>query len=327
VPGKGLTWLNVSAIVLSVQEHGDNVLVKAQNLVKRFDDLTAVDDISFEIRTGEVIGFLGPNGAGKTTTIRMLICTSPLSAGSLTVFGLDVTKSPRQIKAQLGVVPQDNNYDPDLTVLRNLLTYGRYYGLNPKDTARRARELLDFVQLTEKANDTVEELSGGMKRRLIFARGLINQPRLLVLDEPTTGLDPQARRLIWQRLRELKHSGVTIVITTHYMDEAEQVCDRVLVMDKGKIIAEGTPRGLIEQHAGKEVLEVMPEEPADTRLAELLRACPDHQQVGDRYEVFDTDCPGMLETIRSQVKLNSYVIRRATLEDVFIRLTGRELRE
>jgi lipooligosaccharide transport system ATP-binding protein len=302
-------------------------LVEARELTKRFGELTAVDHVSFEIQPGEVVGFLGPNGAGKTTTVRMITCTSPLTEGSLTVFGLEATTHPREIKAQIGVVPQDNNYDPDLSVIENLVTYGRYYGFSPKDTIPRARELLEFVQLTEKADNNVEELSGGMKRRLIMARGLINQPRLLVLDEPTTGLDPQARRLIWQRIRELKHSGVTVIITTHYMDEAEQVCDRVLVMDNGRFIAEGTPGSLIMQYAGAEVLEVEPENPNDPNLLKELVACGHFQQLGDKFEIFSEDCPDLLATIRARVSLRSYGVRRATLEDVFIRLTGKELRD
>jgi lipooligosaccharide transport system ATP-binding protein len=302
-------------------------LVEARELTKRFGELTAVDHVNFEIQSGEVVGFLGPNGAGKTTTVRMITCTSPLTAGSLTVFGLDVTGHPREIKAQIGVVPQDNNYDPDLSVIENLVTYGRYYGFGPKHTIPRARELLEFVQLTEKADSNVDELSGGMKRRLIMARGLINQPRLLVLDEPTTGLDPQARRLIWQRIRELKHSGVTVIITTHYMDEAEQVCDRVLVMDNGRFIAEGTPGSLITQYAGSEVLELAPENPGDPNLLKELAACGHFQQLGDKFEIFSADCPNMLATIRAKVSLRSYGVRRATLEDVFIRLTGKELRD
>jgi lipooligosaccharide transport system ATP-binding protein len=302
-------------------------LVVARNLTKRFGSLTAVDDIAFDIMPGEVVGFLGPNGAGKTTTIRMLNCTSPLTAGSLTVFGLDVMTGDRSIKAQIGVVPQDNNYDPDLKVMQNLLTYARYFRLDKRVAAQRARELLEFVQLAEKANEHIDALSGGMKRRLVLARSLINKPRLLIADEPTTGLDPQARRLIWQRFRELRHSGVTIIITTHYMDEAEQICDRLLVMNEAKIIAEGTPAALIQEHAGQEVLEVVPEDPSSPELAPVLAGCSYHQQIGDKFEIFTSDCPDLLQMIRSRVRLTSYAVRRATLEDVFIRLTGRELRD
>lgn len=302
-------------------------LVVARGLTKRFGTLTAVNEVSFEIRSGEVLGFLGPNGAGKTTAIRMLSCTSPLTAGSLSVFGLNVVTSPRTIKAQIGVVPQDNNYDPEMTVVENLLTYGRYFRLDHRLVAQRAHELLEFVQLSEKSDRNVEELSGGMKRRLILARSLINKPRMLIMDEPTTGLDPQARRLIWQRIRELRHSGVTIVITTHYMEEAEQICNRLLVMNDGRIVAEGSPKALIEQHAGSEVLELVPEVPDSADFISLLNRCPHHQQLGEKFEIFTNDCPNALETIRAQVKLVSYGIRRATLEDVFIRLTGRELKD
>ncbi len=227
-------------------------LVVAESLVKRYGELAAVDGISFSIAPGEVVGFLGPNGAGKTTTIRMLSCNSPRTGGRLEVFGLDVALHPREIKGQLGVVPQDNNYDPDLSVIENLLLYARYFGIPARTARQRATELLEFVHLTDKAGEQVDELSGGMKRRLILARGLINTPRLLVLDEPTTGLDPQARRLIWERLRELRQRGVTIIITTHYMDEAEQICDRLLIMDNGKVIATGSPQSLISEHAGDE---------------------------------------------------------------------------
>jgi len=301
-------------------------LVVAENLVKRFGELAAVDGVSFEIAPREVVGFLGPNGAGKTTTIRMLSCNSPRTGGRLEVFGLDVGAHPREIKAQLGVVPQDNNYDPDLSVSENLLVYARYFGIPPSTARQRASELLEFVHLTDKAGEKVDELSGGMKRRLILARGLINTPRLLVLDEPTTGLDPQARRLIWERLRELRQRGVTIIITTHYMDEAEQICDRLLIMDNGKVIATGSPQALIDGHAGDEVLEVVPEDGGAGAVETALGECR-FQKLGDKFEVFASDCPEALERIRKQVRLTSYSVRRATLEDVFIRLTGRELRD
>jgi len=301
-------------------------LVIAENLVKRFGELAAVDGVSFEIAPREVVGFLGPNGAGKTTTIRMLAGSSPRTGGRLEVFGLDVGLHPREIKAQLGVVPQDNNYDPDLSVIENLLVYARYYSIPARTARERARELLEFVHLTDKADEKVDELSGGMKRRLILARGLINTPRLLVLDEPTTGLDPQARRLIWERLRELRQRGVTIIITTHYMDEAEQICDRLLIMDYGKFIAAGTPQALITEHAGQEVIEVVPEDGDGAAVEAALGECR-FQKLGDKFEVFASDCPAALESIRQKVRLNSYSVRRATLEDVFIRLTGRELRD
>ena len=237
-----------------------------------------------------------------------------------------MNRAPRQIKAQLGIVPQDNNYDPDMSVFENLVVYGWYFGLDSGVTKQRARELLEFVQLTDKAGRQVDELSGGMKRRLIVARGLINSPRLLVLDEPTTGLDPQARRLIWERLRELRNQGVTVIVTTHYMDEAEQICDRLLIMDHGRIIAEGTPRSLIESHAGSEVIEIVPEPQDEAKLAAELHECK-VQRLGEKYEVFTDDCPQTIERLRAAVRLRSYGVRRATLEDVFIRLTGRELRD
>jgi lipooligosaccharide transport system ATP-binding protein len=306
---------------------GPHPIVRAQELTKRFGDYVAVDRISFEIRPGEVLGFLGPNGAGKTTTIRMLTCLSPLSSGSLTVFGLDVARHGREIKAQIGVVPQENNHDPDLNALDNLMTYCRYFSLDPRTARERALELLEFVQLKDKLNAPVEELSGGMKRRLILARSLVNRPRLLVLDEPTTGLDPQGRRLIWERIRELRTQGVTVILTTHYMDEAEQVCDRLLIMDSARIIAEGTPAELLARHAGSQVLEIVPERSDDPLLAEVLSACSHYQRIGDKYELFAQDCPDALESVRARLRLSSYSVRRATLEDVFIRLTGRELRD
>lgn len=301
-------------------------LVVAEGLVKRFGELAAVDGINFSIAPGEVVGFLGPNGAGKTTTIRMLSCNSPRTGGRLDVFGLDVARHPREIKAQLGVVPQDNNYDPDLSVFENLLVYARYFGIPRRVARQRAGELLGFVHLSDKSAERVDELSGGMKRRLILARGLINTPRLLVLDEPTTGLDPQARRLIWERLRELRQRGVTIIITTHYMDEAEQICDRLLIIDNGRVIATGSPPALIAEHAGQEVLEVVPEGGASGALEAALGECR-FQKLGDKFEVFASDCPEALGRIRKQARLTSYSVRRATLEDVFIRLTGRELRD
>jgi len=302
-------------------------LILAQNLTKRFNSFTAVDGVDFAVYPGEVVGFLGPNGAGKTTTIRMITCTSPLTAGSLAVFGLDVTRSSRQIKAQIGVAPQENNFDPDFTVLQNLIAYGRYFRLPHKETQKRAAELLEFVQLTEKANESAEKLSGGMKRRLILARSLLNRPRLLILDEPTTGLDPQGRRLIWERIKALKQNGITVVITTHYMEEAEQICDRLLIMNQGQIIAEGSPAELIRERVGGEVLEVVPEEGGDAAiLAEIEGHCP-YQRLGERFEIFTADAPKMLERLHSRARLSSYGIRRPNLEDVFLRLTGRDLHE
>ena len=220
-------------------------LIQARNLVKRFDDFVAVDGIDFDLQRGEAFGFLGPNGAGKTSTMRMIGCVSPVTDGTLSVLGLDPARDGSKIRARLGVVPQQDTLDMELTVRENIVIYGRYFGLPRKELGARADELLDFVELTERANDKVEPLSGGMKRRLTIARSLVNEPEVLLLDEPTTGLDPQARHVVWDRLYRLKRQGVTLLLTTHYMDEAEQLCDRLVVMDRGKIVAEGSPRDLI----------------------------------------------------------------------------------
>ena len=236
--------------------------IEAKELVKRFGLLTAVDQICFNVRERECFGFLGPNGAGKTSTMKMIYCASPVTAGSLRVLGLDVQTSARQIKARLGVVPQENNLDPDLPVRRNLLTYSRYFGLSVREAKKRTDQLLEELGLAGRANDKVDVLSGGMKRRLLIARGLINRPDLLILDEPTTGLDPQARHLIWQRLRQLKREGVTLLVTTHYMDEAAQLCDRIVVLDRGRILIEGNPAELVKCEVGEEVVELRVEEKA-----------------------------------------------------------------
>src|SRR6187397_1921505 len=231
-------------------------LIHARGLTKRFGDFTAVDAIDFDVAPGESFGFLGPNGAGKTSTMRMIGCVSPMSGGTLRILGLDPTHDGPRIRARLGVVPQQDSLDTELSVRENLLIYGRYFGLSRAECAKRADELLDFAQLTERAGDQVEHMSGGMKRRLTIARSLINEPELLLLDEPTTGLDPQARHLLWDRLYRLKQRGVTLVLTTHYMDEAEQLCDRLVVMDKARIVAEGSPTGLIAQYSTREVTEL-----------------------------------------------------------------------
>jgi lipooligosaccharide transport system ATP-binding protein len=302
-------------------------LVAARDLTKRFGEFTAVNSIGFEVQPGESFGFLGPNGAGKTSTMRMIACASPVSEGYLRVIGRSPRTQAREIKARLGVVPQIDNLDMELTVRENLEMYARYFDI-PKDVARsRAAELLDFVQLTERAGDQVEPLSGGMKRRLTIARALINEPELVILDEPTTGLDPQARHLLWERLYQLKRRGATQIITTHYMDEAEQLCDRLVVMDKARIVAEGSPRQLIEQHSSREVLEL--------RLSDAVRASLDGrlEGVGDRVEelpdrllVYADDAEHALAEInRRQVPIDGTLIRRSSLEDVFLRLTGREL--
>jgi lipooligosaccharide transport system ATP-binding protein len=307
----------------------DEVLVHARGLTKRFGEFTAVNGIDFDVRVGEAFGFLGPNGAGKTSTMRMIACSSPVTAGELTVIGMDPRRQAPQIKARLGVVPQLDNLDAELTVRENLEMYARYFDI-PDATARaRADELLDFVQLTERATDQVEPLSGGMKRRLTIARSLINEPDLIILDEPTTGLDPQARHLLWERLYRLKQRGATLIITTHYMDEAEQLCDRLVVMDKAEIAAEGSPRELIERHSTREVLELRfadaVRESLDGRLdglAERVEALP------DRHLLYVDDGERALEAVHDrQIPIESALVRRATLEDVFLRLTGRSLIE
>jgi len=304
-------------------------LVAARDLTKRFGEFTAVNSIGFEVQPGETFGFLGPNGAGKTSTMRMIACSSPVTEGELRVIGMSPQTQAREIKARLGVVPQIDNLDTELTVRENLKMYARYFDI-PNDVARRrADELLEFVQLDERARDQVEPLSGGMKRRLTIARALINEPDLIILDEPTTGLDPQARHLLWERLYQLKRRGATQIITTHYMDEAEQLCDRLVVMDKARIVAEGSPRQLIEQHSSREVLEL--------RLADAVRASLDGRLdgVGDRLEelpdrllVYTEDAEHALEEInRRQVPVDGTLVRRSSLEDVFLRLTGRALIE
>ena len=304
-------------------------LVLARGLTKTFGAFTAVDGIDFEVAAGESFGFLGPNGAGKTSTMRMIGAVSPATGGTLRVLGMDpATEGPR-IRARLGVVPQADALDMELTVEENLLIYGRYFDLSYAEARVRAKELLSFVQLTERAHDEVEPLSGGMKRRLVIARGLINQPDLLLLDEPTTGLDPQARHLVWDRLYRLKQQGVSLVLTTHYMDEAEQLCDRLVVMDKARIVATGSPRQLINQYATKEVLELRL--PPDQRegaelllegLAERIETLP------DRLLLYTTDGEAAAVAVHERGLLPDQVlVRRSTLEDVFLRLTGRTLVE
>jgi lipooligosaccharide transport system ATP-binding protein len=302
-------------------------MVEAHGLVKRFGDFTAVDRVDFTIARGESFGFLGPNGAGKTSTMRMISCMSPVSEGTLRVLGMDPATDGPRIRARMGLVPQDDSLDLELTVLDNLVIYGRYFVLPKKELHRRAERLLEFSQLTERAHDRVDPLSGGMKRRLTIARALISDPDLLVLDEPTTGLDPQARHLLWDRLYRLKQDGVTLVITTHYMDEAEQLCDRLVVMDKGRFAAEGTPRQLIETFCPKEVVELrfapgMHEAvgPSVAGLAERYEVLP------DRILLYTDDGDGALAAVaRLGHEAQSALVRRSTLEDVFLRLTGRSL--
>ena len=307
-------------------------LIHARGLTKRFGSLTAVDGVDFDVAPGEAFGFLGPNGAGKTSTMRMIGTVSPVTAGTLTVFGLDPAQHGARIRARLGVVPQADTLDNELSVLENLLVYGRYFGLPWGESRRRAQELLDFVQLRERSNDQVEPLSGGMKRRLVIARALINEPSLLLLDEPTTGLDPQARHLLWDRLYSLKARGVTLCLTTHYMDEAEQLCDRLVIMDKARIVAEGSPRQLIERHVTREVLELRfhrldGEGAGDaSQLARLDGLAERVEQLPDRLLVYTADGDATAAAAFERgLRPASVLVRRSTLEDVFLRLTGRSL--
>ena len=302
-------------------------LVEASDLTKRFGDFTAVDAIGFSVASGEVFGFLGPNGAGKSSTMRMIGAVSPATSGRLRVFGLDPATHGRHIRSRLGVVPQDDSLDMELSVEENLYIYGRYYDLPRREIWARIEELIDFAQLGEHRTSRVDPLSGGMKRRLTIARGLINRPDLLILDEPTTGLDPQARHVLWDRLYRLKQDGVTQVITTHYMDEAEQLCDRLVIMDRGRIVAEGSPRALIETHATREVLEVR------FPVGELEPAGPILQGTADRVELladrallYTSNADSALaEVHRLGLHPESALVRRSTLEDVFLKLTGRTL--
>ncbi|HEU0236901.1 MAG TPA: ABC transporter ATP-binding protein [Candidatus Limnocylindrales bacterium] len=304
-------------------------LIHARGLTKRFGAFTAVDAVDFDVAPGEAFGFLGPNGAGKTSTMRMIGGVSPVTDGTLTVLGLDPARHGPQIRSRLGVAPQQDTLDNELTVRENLIIYGRYFGLSRSEVARRADELLEFAQLTERRNDQVEPLSGGMKRRLTIARALINEPQLLLLDEPTTGLDPQARHLLWDRLYRLKQQGVTLVLTTHYMDEAEQLCDRLVVMDKAKIVAEGSPRDLIERYSSREVTElrfpVGVQETLDGQLDDLAERI---EWLPDRVLLYADDGEAVAIAAHERgLRPETVLVRRSTLEDVFLRLTGRTLIE
>jgi lipooligosaccharide transport system ATP-binding protein len=301
--------------------------VSARGLTKAFGSSVAVDGIDFDVARGEAFGFLGPNGAGKSSTMRMIGCVSPVTSGELRVLGMDPTTDSHRIKARLGVVPQEDTLDLELTVRENLSLYARYFGISRADAREKAAKLLDFVQLTERGDDKVEPLSGGMKRRLTIARSLVNDPEVLLLDEPTTGLDPQARHVVWDRLYRLKQQGVTLVLTTHYMDEAEQLCDRLVIMDRGRIVAEGSPRDLIAAHSTREVLEVRlgPGQPPD--LAALLDGAASRvDELPDRVLVYTDDGERASDLLHERgVRPVATLVRRSTLEDVFLRLTGRTL--
>jgi lipooligosaccharide transport system ATP-binding protein len=297
----------------------------ARELTKRYGELEAVRSVSFEVGSGEVVGFLGPNGAGKTTTVRMLCCFLPPTSGTASIHGLDVRERPRDVKWLLGVCPQEDNLDPDFDVLKNLLVYGRYFGLPGRIVRRRALELLEFVALSDKTHVPVQALSGGMKRRLILARALLNEPRVLILDEPTTGLDPQARHAIWTRIRSLRAHGTTVLLTTHYMEEATQLCDRVVVMDDGKILLEGAPLDLVEREVGRTVVEAWN---YGEEFVHFMRALPGRlEEVGDRLYFYPKEGDHIERLFEERFPQQERLIRRATLEDVFLKLTGRALRD
>jgi lipooligosaccharide transport system ATP-binding protein len=302
-------------------------IVQARGLTKKFGDFVAVDAIDFDIVKGEAFGFLGPNGAGKTSTMKMITTVSPITEGKLTVLGLDPTTQGRSIRQRIGVVPQEDNLDLELTVAENLYVYGRYHDMSRADIRQRTTELLEFAQLTDRAKSTVEPLSGGMKRRLTIARALINDPELVILDEPTTGLDPQARHALWDRLYRLKQQGATLIITTHYMDEAEQLCDRLVVMDKGVIAAEGSPRELIKEYAPREVVELRFEDGQQDQAVLKLDGLAHRTEVlADRVLLYTDDAEATQHHMSERgIHPEQVLVRRSTLEDVFLRLTGRRL--
>ncbi|MFP5309035.1 MAG: ABC transporter ATP-binding protein [Actinomycetes bacterium] len=306
------------------------LLVEASGLTKRFGDLVAVDGIDVVVRAGEAFGFLGPNGAGKSSAMRMIAATSPPTSGTLRVLGMDPATDGPAIRARLGVVPQEDNLDLELTVRENLLVYARYFGIPRADARRRADELLEFAQLADRADSPVEPLSGGMKRRLTIARGLVNEPDLLLLDEPTTGLDPQARQLLWDRLYRLKQQGTTLILTTHYMDEAEQLCDRLVVMDRGRIVTEGSPRELIAEHVSREVVELRLAPGLDPQQldGQLEGTAERVELLRDRVLLYTDDADATVAAVeRRDVAVAQTLVRRSSLEDVFLALTGRTLVE
>ena len=303
--------------------------VLARGLIKRFGELEAVRAIDFQVGVRECFGFLGPNGAGKTTTMRMISCASPVTAGSLTVLGMDPATQARDIKRRTGMLPQEYNLDEEVSVLENLVIYARYFDISPRVSTPRAEELLEFMQLTDKRDWRIPRLSGGMKRRLMIARALMNQPELLILDEPTTGLDPQARHLVWERLRSLKREGVTLLLTTHYMDEAAQLCDRLVIMHEGRILVEGSPRELIAQETSPQVVEVFEPSPQQQRELTAMEDLADRvERLVDRWMFYTDDGDALFQKIRAIMPDAASVwLRGATLEDVFLMLTGRGLLE
>ena len=299
--------------------------VEARGLVKQFGSLRAVDGVSFQVRRGECFGLLGPNGAGKTTIVRMAYGYSPRSGGELQVFGLDVAEHPREVAARIGVCQQDDNLDPDLTVQENLEVFARYFDIPAARARERVAELLRFISLDQRAAATVTELSGGMMRRLVLARALINEPDLLILDEPTTGLDPQARQQLWQRLGELRAQGLTILLTTHYMEEAARLCDRLIIIDHGRILVEGSPQELIRDHAGRYAIEV--ESPSAELRAYVIDQGLEHEDLGHRLVAYGDDGDRVFHRISEEYCSGGCAMRMTTLEDVFLKLTGRGLRD
>ncbi|HUI90991.1 MAG TPA: ATP-binding cassette domain-containing protein [Chitinivibrionales bacterium] len=302
-----------------------SIAIVAKNLAKKFDDFTAVNGISFEIEEGECFGFLGPNGAGKTTTVKMVHCVSPVTSGSVTVFGEASGLDNRKIKMMTGVIPQEINLDSGLTVYENLMVFSKFFDIPSDEAKKRIEELLGFVELEAKKKSRIDELSTGMKRRLLIARALLNKPRLIIADEPTTGLDPQARHLIWQRLRQLKSQGVTLILTTQYMEEAEQLCDRLVVMYEGRILKLGSPRQLVQDEIGKEVVEIRIPAEEDEKLMKVASDCScGHERAGDTLYIY---CRDGHELVKKIIELNLPNVRNrpATLEDVFLKLTGRSL--
>lgn len=300
-------------------------VIEAQDLEKTFGSFVAVDGISFRVSRGECFGILGPNGAGKTSTIRMIYGFSPLTAGSLKVFGLDIEKELRRIKTRIGVCQQENSLDTELTVLQNLEIFASYFDIELSSARRRAEDLLRFIALEQRRDAPVLELSGGLMRRLMLARALINDPQLLILDEPTTGLDPQSRHQIWNRLDELRSGGLTILLTTHYMEEASRLCDRLIIMDQGRILVEGNPADLIRQYAGHDVVEVS--EPTDDLRSFIASQGLPHDDLGHRLIIYCDDRDRLYKEVSDRYCREGCIMRMATLEDVFLKLTGRELRE
>jgi len=307
----------------------ENSIVEARGLRKSFGPTEAVRGIDFDVKPSECFGFLGPNGAGKTTTMRMIGCVSPLNSGSLNVFGLDARTSSRQIKQRLGVVPQEANLDEELPVEENLTVYARFFNIPSTVSRDRSKELLEFMELTDKRLAKVSELSGGMRRRLLISRAMMNNPDLMILDEPTTGLDPQARHLVWDKLFELKKRGVTQIVTTHYMDEAEQLCDRLAIMDQGRIVENDTPQGLVQKHIGREVLEIRLSESEKSQILALRTdLVKGHDSYRDLLILYTDDADQLLEIIKNTATNTDYtIVRRSGLEDVFLKLTGRRLNE